>query len=89
MLNPALCLRVGVQECGELLNATRSAMRNLFHQGSLTSLAPASSATRLGLKASLLFHSGLGTTSVCVVLGVLCRLFPIERSPPPLLPPLH
>lgn len=41
-------------ECAQLIAATNSAMQFLFHQGDQTSLAPASSAERLGLRGSLL-----------------------------------
>jgi hypothetical protein len=42
-------------ECAQLIAATTGAMQYLFHQGDQTSLAPASSAKRLGLRGSLLF----------------------------------
>lgn len=43
-------------ECAQLIAATNGAMQYLFHQGDQTSLAPASSAERLGLRGSLLFR---------------------------------
>ena len=43
-------------ECAQLIAATNSAMQFLFHQGDQTSLAPASSAERLGMRGSLLFR---------------------------------
>ena len=43
-------------ECSDLIEATEMAMENLFHQGDQTSIAPASSGKRLGLRGSLLFR---------------------------------
>ena len=43
-------------ECADLIEATEMAMENLFHQGDQTSIAPASSGKRLGLRGSLLFR---------------------------------
>lgn len=57
-----VCSRVVVDNFGmvddmqDLLQATETAMVNLFHQGGTTSLAPASSLERLGAKGAILFQ---------------------------------